>query len=145
MSENAVQTEGSCEDHPHAQALEKFFPDFMQTFGLVMPRYYPHPVALSKMRQEDADTKSEYYLKMWVAIEEAKKREHERRLKLASALHKDRNRRIKGYVIPTYYYTTAGDISSMKYLVAVQTVITAINQDRKINVFKQSHPVMRHS
>ena len=73
LSKNAVQTEGSCEDHPHAQALEKFFPDFMQSFGPVMPRYYPHPVALSKMRQEDADAKSEYYLKMWVAIEEAKK------------------------------------------------------------------------
>ena len=140
LSENAVQTEGSCEDHPHAQALEKFFPDFMQTFGPVMPRYYPHPVVLSKMRQEDADAKSEYYLKMWVAIEEAKKREHEHRSKLASAQHKDRNRRIKGDVIPAYYYTTAGDISSMKCLFAVQTVITAINQDQKDQCIQAEPP-----
>ena len=131
LSENVVQTEGSCKEHPHARALAEFFPDFMQAFGPVMPRQYPHPVALSKMRQEEDDAKSKYYFKMWVAIEEAKKREHEHRSKLASAQHKDRNRRIKGDLLPAFYYTTAGDVSGVKCSVAVQTIITAINRDQK--------------
>ena len=116
---------------PKRITLREFFPDFMQSFGPVMLTAYPHPVVISKMKQEEEDAESEFFLKLWVEIAEAKKREHERRSKLASAQHKDRNRRIKGDVIPACYSTTAGDISRVKCSVAVQTDISAVRNDQK--------------